>query len=181
MTVEPINVEVNASDPVQDQTGDFELEVEQDSPPQENLDGMADALQESMNGATPEPPLNGLPGSPSSRPVLDVVENPNEPTNAHDRPLETKLKNSNLEDLIKQCSDGIETILQYEQERRETNSEITAIREQLESVGISKKALGMALQVSKMSPDQLDGFDLAYRILRRAIGQPMQMDIFDQL
>lgn len=38
----------------------------------------------------------------------------------------------------------------------------------------------MAMQYMNMDPDKREGFDLAYTIVREAIGLKMQPDLFDE-
>jgi hypothetical protein len=85
--------------------------------------------------------------------------------------------------LIKRCRSTLEKISQTESKRTALNDEIKAKREEMEAMGIPKKALSLAGQVAKMSEDQLDGFWLALQILLVAIDRPIrtddvQMDLF---
>jgi len=98
---------------------------------------------------------------------------------AIEKPMTHKLRMGNLGQIIQQCRDGIETITDYEKDRQAINSEIQAIRENLESLGIGKKPLAMAIGYSKLNTKQREGFDLAYSILRQAIGDSIkQVDMF---
>jgi len=96
-----------------------------------------------------------------------------------ERTREEKMAGSGLTELQKAAYEAIQEICGYEKSRSEINAKIQAVRERLESKGISKKSLAVALMVSKMNEDHLDGFDTAYLICRKAINLPVQSDMFD--
>jgi len=131
-------------------------------------------LSESFTGRAFPDAVDGTPQSYTSKTQME------ESAEAKiEKPRQDKLERADIGDVLKECKDAIETITQYEKDRSEVNAEISAVREKLEALGISKKALSMAISYSKMSTDQRDGFDLAYKILRKAIGEPMrQIDMF---
>lgn len=89
------------------------------------------------------------------------------------------MKNEGMTELQKECATAMREIKTGETKRSEINNQIQAVRERMEAKGISKKALAMAIQVSKMNEDDLDGFDTAYLILRKAIELPVQSDMFN--
>lgn len=88
----------------------------------------------------------------------------------------------NLTKLKQDIVEGIQKISQQKQERQACNEEISAIRADLEAKGIPKKALDMAMQYMNMDPDKREGFDVAYDIVREAVGLPYdaQGDLFAQ-
>ena len=92
---------------------------------------------------------------------------------------EEKMKGEGLSELQKAAFEAIQEITNLEKSRSEVNAKIQAIRERLEAKGISKKSLAVALMVSKMNEDHLDGFDTAYLICRKAINLPVQSEMFD--
>jgi len=89
-----------------------------------------------------------------------------------------KIKASNQKKLTSICKKAVEDLLAYEKDRSSVNADMQAIREDLQSKGIPKKALAAAINVSKMTEKEMDGFDAAYRILRDAIDKPIQSDLF---
>jgi uncharacterized protein (UPF0335 family) len=92
---------------------------------------------------------------------------------------ETRMAEAGATELQARCAQAIKEIGIFETRRAEINHQVQAVREQLEAVGISKKALAMVVQIGKMNEDELEGFDTAYLILRKAIGQPVQSDMFN--
>ena len=101
----------------------------------------------------------------------------------HDDTRLGKLKSQDIPALLETCKKAISDIDQHTNERSQANAEIKAIRERLETYGIGKKALALAIQVSKMDERQIDGFWLALQVLLKAIDKPIsineiQMDLF---
>ncbi len=92
----------------------------------------------------------------------------------------TKLRNDELEELKADISKAVEEIDTLKSDRQGINQEKSAIVEKLEAKGISRHALAMAMKYANWDEDQRRGFDLAYRIVRDAIGLPMQRDLFEE-
>lgn len=63
-------------------------------------------------------------------------------------------------------------------DRGEVNAQIAAYRAKLANMGIPKKAYDMAARYASMKPEEQKGFDLAYALVRDALGDPMQEDLF---
>lgn len=80
----------------------------------------------------------------------------------------TKLK----EDVIK----GVARINAEKDKRTAANQEIAAIKADLEAKGIHKVSLDMAMKYINMDPDKREGFDIAYSLVREAIGMPVVSD-----
>lgn len=80
-----------------------------------------------------------------------------------------------VEDAIR---DAITEINQHKEERDDTNAQIQAIREKLKALGIPKKAFDMALSYVNLDPDKREGFDIAYALVRKVAGLPLQEDLF---
>lgn len=96
-----------------------------------------------------------------------------------DATRESVMEGIGLTELQKTAHEGIQEITNFEKTRSEINAKIQEVRQRLEAKGISKKALAVALMVSKMNEDHLDGFDTAYLICRKAINLPVQSEMFD--
>lgn len=92
---------------------------------------------------------------------------------------EAILNAQGMTDLQKACYDAIKRVETLAKERELINSKITAIRDEMETKGISKKAFNMVMQIAKMNEDHLDGFDTSFLVLRKAISLPVQSDMFD--
>jgi len=80
-----------------------------------------------------------------------------------------------LKQLIKSTLDQVNNLIL---DRDDVNGDINALRATLAAKGIQKKAFDMARQYMKMDPDDREGFDVAYALVREAGGLPMQDDLF---
>lgn len=88
---------------------------------------------------------------------------------------------ANITSLKKDIAAGVEKLQELKDERQATNEAMGAIRSDLEAKGVPKKALSMAMAYLNMDPDQREGFDIAYDIVREAIELPVQHpDLFDE-
>jgi len=162
--------------------------IDLDEPPKSNVENI-DAKRENQQTSFDTDNLNpdfansersfpdAIDGTPRDFVSKTVAEEQNEAQ--IERPMQTKLQKADLQDLKMKCADAIQTINGFEEERNEINAEIQAIRETLVTYGISKKALAMAIQVSKMTEAQMDGFDTAFKILREVLNRPLQSDLFE--
>ena len=92
---------------------------------------------------------------------------------------ETRMAEAGMTELQKVCADAILELSNFEKRRSEINAQMQAVRERLEAKGISKRSLAVAVMVSKMNEDHLEGFDTAYLICRKAIKLPVQSDMFN--
>ena len=90
-------------------------------------------------------------------------------------------KNHNLEPLFARVRDAKSKIEQKEKTRSQLNSEIESIRDELEANGIGRRAFKMAMDYIDMTTDQRRSFDLAYLIVKQALGAPEQADLVDML
>ena len=97
-------------------------------------------------------------------------------------PMKTRAPKSgpegNMTKLEKLIADSLKSLDQHEANRTEENAEMAAIREVLAAKGISKKALSAARTYMKLDPDDREGFDIAYALVRKVGGLPMQDDLF---
>lgn len=89
---------------------------------------------------------------------------------------------SNISELKREVRAGVDRITKLKEDRTAVNEAIAAIRSDLVAKGIHKKALDMAMTYMLMDPDKREGFDIAYDIVREAIGLPFnpQGDLFDK-
>lgn len=76
---------------------------------------------------------------------------------------------------IKKITDGINT---QKLKRQEINDQIASHRSKLETMGIHKKAADMAMAYMSWEPEKREGFDIAYAIVREAMGLPVSDDLF---
>lgn len=87
-------------------------------------------------------------------------------------------KTHNLTELKQIIADAIKGVTQLKNERKDIGVEIQSIRSKLVTYGVPKKAFDMALSYINMDPDDREGFDVAYALVREAGGLPMQEDLF---
>jgi len=85
-------------------------------------------------------------------------------------------KGANITQLKEDVKNGVGRINAEKDKRTAANEEIAAIKSDLETKGIPKKALDMAMTYMNMDPDKRQGFDVAYEIVREAIGMPIASD-----
>lgn len=83
---------------------------------------------------------------------------------------------SEVKDMIFRRAAEIDTL---EAQRKTINAEISAIIEDCEAKGINRHGLRAARRYLKMSPEQRDGYDLAYDLAREALGAPVQGDLLE--
>lgn len=84
----------------------------------------------------------------------------------------------NMTKLEKLIADSLKQLDEFEGNRSEANAEMAAVREVLAAKGVSKKALAAARMYMKLDPDDREGFDIAYALVRKVGGLPMQEDLF---
>lgn len=87
-------------------------------------------------------------------------------------------KTHNLTELKKIIANAIKKVGDLKLDRADVNAEIQSVRTNLVTHGIPKKAFDMALSYINMDPDDREGFDVAYALVREAGGLPMQEDLF---
>lgn len=108
-----------------------------------------------------------------------VEDTPGEAMNEDEKPtLEEKLRSQNVSDLEKAGLLMVNEMLELNKASAEINSKKEAIRTRGEAMGINRHALMAAVKISNMNEDHLDGYDFSIMILRRAIGNPIQPDLF---
>lgn len=76
---------------------------------------------------------------------------------------------------VKKITDGINV---QKNKRQEINDQIASYRAKLETMGIHKKAADMAMAYMSWEPEKREGFDIAYAIVREAMGLPVSDDLF---
>ena len=86
----------------------------------------------------------------------------------------------NLTKLQEHIRKGVGDIETFKNKRADINAKINEIRMGLEAEGIPRPALDMAMRYLNFDKDKQEGFDLAYSIVREAMGQPLQADLFEQ-
>lgn len=119
-----------------------------------------------------EPPLDGTVGGAldagNERDPEDV--NNNEPQGGN-----AVVPKPNA-DLNKKIAAAIEKIKTLRADRASINAEIAAVIANVEEMGVNRHAFRHALRYSDMSPEQRQGLDLSYALVRSAIQLPLQTD-----
>lgn len=87
----------------------------------------------------------------------------------------------NLNELKREIVDGVNAIVRLKSEREGVNADKSAIVEKLEAKGINRHALKMAMQYAEMNETKRQNFDMAYELVREAIGEPLQGDLLKEL
>lgn len=87
-------------------------------------------------------------------------------------------KTHNLTELKEFIAESLKRVDRLKLDRADVNDEIASVRAALAARGIPKKAFDMAASYMKMDPDDREGFDVAYALVREAGGLPLQEDLF---
>lgn len=81
---------------------------------------------------------------------------------------------SNIEKLHKAIKEGADEVESLKEQRQSINDKIQAVRSNLEAKGIKKESFDMALRYMSWDEDKREGFDIAYGIVREALGAPVK-------
>lgn len=84
----------------------------------------------------------------------------------------------NITDLKHLIAQTLKDVKALKLDRADINEDIGARRAALAARGIPKKAFDMAASYLDMDPDDREGFDIAYALVREAGGLPLQEDLF---
>lgn len=99
--------------------------------------------------------LDGQKETASGKDTIDAISNAN---------------GGNISGLKADIQEGVKKLENLADERTAINASMNSIRSDLEAKGVHKKALNMAMQYLNMDPDKREGFDIAYSIVREAMG-----------
>lgn len=86
----------------------------------------------------------------------------------------------NLSEIKKAVKEALNNVTQLRADRADINDQIAAIRSALEAKGIKKAAFDMAFRYLSWDPEDREGFDIAYAIVREVGGLPMAEDLFSK-
>lgn len=84
----------------------------------------------------------------------------------------------NTAELKKYIVEKVGEIDQVAKNRQALNDKMTELRSALEARGIPKKALDWALAYRDLNETEREAFDFAYVLVRDAIGEPVQRELF---
>lgn len=88
---------------------------------------------------------------------------------------------SNIDPLMSKVAAAVQAINASKEARKEINAAILTQLDTMESEGIPKAAVRMAMTYLDWDERKQSGFDRAYAIVRKALGQPVQGDLLDWL
>ena len=77
------------------------------------------------------------------------------------------------DELLSSIRQGVAEIADAKANRTASNEAIGEVRARLETLGIPRKSLAAAMQYMDMDPDKRRGFDVAYALVREALGEPV--------
>lgn len=89
----------------------------------------------------------------------------------------------NISGLLESVAKARDKIINIDAKIKELQADKKAIRESMESKGITKKAFDKALAYFRESPEQREGFDTSYAIAREGMGLPIkgeQLGLFNK-
>ena len=89
--------------------------------------------------------------------------------------------NPNVGEIKKSIVAAVEEIIDLKKTRGGTNSEIAAIVERMEVLGINRHALRTAIRYYESNEAAREGFDIGYQLSREALGVAIQGDMFQDL
>jgi hypothetical protein len=109
--------------------------------------------------------------------VTDQDLEPSE-TETLDVSLKETLKVEGIAQLENSIREKVENIKNLQAERSGINGMVTAEMDSLKSKGLNKKGLRMALAYLDLNEKDRRDFDLTYKTVRAALGDPIQIDLF---
>lgn len=81
--------------------------------------------------------------------------------------------------LKKEIKAGVDILIALKGSNQGNNEEASSIRSNLETKGIPREALSMAIRYRNWDEDKRRGFDAAYQLVRDSIGLKIQPDLFE--
>lgn len=80
---------------------------------------------------------------------------------------------------MKKIVDGANKINEIKDKRKALSADIAAVMANFESDGLNKKAVKAAMTYVDLDDKERDNYDLSYTITRKALGVPVQGDLFE--
>lgn len=95
--------------------------------------------------------------------------------------------NSNVTPLFKhedpgfmqKLRDGAEKIAKIQGERKELSASIAEVMATFENEGLNRHAVKAAIKFTDMNESDQENYDLTYTVMRKALGKPVQGDLFE--
>lgn len=82
-------------------------------------------------------------------------------------------------DFMEKLRDGAEKIARIQGERKELNASIAEVFASFENDGLNRHAVKAAIKFDDMNETDQENYDLTYTIMRKALGNPVQGDLFE--
>jgi hypothetical protein len=76
---------------------------------------------------------------------------------------------------------SVKKIVELKEQRKKVTAAINSERAQCKAAGVPAAALDLAIRIKEMDPEQRAAHDEGYLIARRAIGLPVQQDLFETI
>lgn len=93
-----------------------------------------------------------------------------------------KIGDNSLNETKQKVKHAVDEVNALKTDRASINADIQAVRENMQALGIKKEAFDMAMRYASWDEEKREGFDIAYDIVRDAIGLPVdaQGDLFEE-
>jgi len=82
-------------------------------------------------------------------------------------------------DFMQKLTDGAAKIARIAGERKELNAEIAEVMASFENEGLNRHAAKAAMKYVDMNEKDQLNYDLTYNVMRKALGKPVQGDLFE--
>ncbi|MEW8025522.1 MAG: GapR family DNA-binding domain-containing protein [Candidatus Thiodiazotropha endolucinida] len=96
----------------------------------------------------------------------------------HTEPTREALLKEPSQELLSAITEIHERVRSQKEERQAINKSISAAYSELESEGLSKKAVKDVIKLFDMDEDQRRIYDLSASVVRKALRMPLQGDLF---
>jgi uncharacterized protein (UPF0335 family) len=80
---------------------------------------------------------------------------------------------------MQRLRDGAEKIARIQGERKELSASIAEVMATFENEGLNRHAVKSAIKFTNMNETEQENYDLTYTIMRKALGKPVQGDLFE--
>ena len=91
----------------------------------------------------------------------------------------TSLFKQEAPDFMQKLQDGAAKIAKIAGERKELNAQIAEVMATFENDGLNRHAVKSAIRYIDMNEKDQQNFDLTYNVMRKALGKPVQGDLFE--
>lgn len=82
-------------------------------------------------------------------------------------------------DFMDKLREGADKIAEIQGKRKELNASIAEVMATFENDGLNRHAVKAAIKFIDMNETDQENYDLSYTVMRKALGQPVQGDLFE--